>query len=204
MNRAWIPAGALAGVSVAGLLALGPLTDSLQHARVVPVRRDRVRSRRRRAASVPVSVTGGVVGSHDAHAALTARRAASRAPDEQRHGLRRGEDLAEAAARGAVDPRRRRSHARQPTPAKKKTAKPRPTSIGGSSESNGDEGLASGGSGSGAAAAASSQPTPGSRHQLPETCRQPGPCWYDSGPRGYSSVGRAPGSHPGGQRFEPA
>ena len=29
MNRAWIPAGALAGVSVAGLLALGPLTDSL-------------------------------------------------------------------------------------------------------------------------------------------------------------------------------
>ena len=29
MNRAWIPAGALAGVSVAGLIALGPLTDSL-------------------------------------------------------------------------------------------------------------------------------------------------------------------------------
>ena len=29
MNRAWIPAGALAGVSVAGLLALGPLTDSM-------------------------------------------------------------------------------------------------------------------------------------------------------------------------------
>jgi hypothetical protein len=29
MNRAWIPAGALAGVSVAGLLALAPLTDSL-------------------------------------------------------------------------------------------------------------------------------------------------------------------------------
>jgi hypothetical protein len=29
MNRAWIPAGALAGVSVAGLIALGPLTSSL-------------------------------------------------------------------------------------------------------------------------------------------------------------------------------
>jgi hypothetical protein len=29
MNRAWIPAGALASVSVAGLLALGPLTDSM-------------------------------------------------------------------------------------------------------------------------------------------------------------------------------
>ena len=30
MNRAWIPAGALAGVSVAGLIAMGPLlTDSL-------------------------------------------------------------------------------------------------------------------------------------------------------------------------------
>ena len=29
MNRAWIPAGALAGVSVAGLIALGPLTDSM-------------------------------------------------------------------------------------------------------------------------------------------------------------------------------
>jgi hypothetical protein len=29
MNRAWIPAGALAGMSVAGLIALGPLTDSL-------------------------------------------------------------------------------------------------------------------------------------------------------------------------------
>ena len=29
MNRAWIPAGALAGVSVAGLIALGPLTKSM-------------------------------------------------------------------------------------------------------------------------------------------------------------------------------
>jgi hypothetical protein len=29
MNRAWIPAGALASLSVAGLLALGPLTDSM-------------------------------------------------------------------------------------------------------------------------------------------------------------------------------
>ena len=29
MNRAWIPAGALAGMSVAGLIALGPLTDPL-------------------------------------------------------------------------------------------------------------------------------------------------------------------------------
>jgi hypothetical protein len=29
MNRAWIPAGALAGVSVAGLIALGSLSDSL-------------------------------------------------------------------------------------------------------------------------------------------------------------------------------
>jgi hypothetical protein len=29
MNRAWIPAGALAGVSVAGLIAVGQLTDSL-------------------------------------------------------------------------------------------------------------------------------------------------------------------------------
>jgi hypothetical protein len=29
MNRAWIPAGALAGVSVAGLFALGHITDSL-------------------------------------------------------------------------------------------------------------------------------------------------------------------------------
>ena len=29
MNRAWIPAGALASVSVAGLIALGSLTDSL-------------------------------------------------------------------------------------------------------------------------------------------------------------------------------
>ena len=39
MNRAWIPAGALAGVSVAGLIALGPLTDSLEHAGVLPARR---------------------------------------------------------------------------------------------------------------------------------------------------------------------
>jgi hypothetical protein len=29
MNRAWIPAGALAGVSVVGLIALGHITDSL-------------------------------------------------------------------------------------------------------------------------------------------------------------------------------
>ena len=44
MNRAWIPAGALAGVSVAGLIALGPLTNSLTQQPLLPVRRDGFRA----------------------------------------------------------------------------------------------------------------------------------------------------------------
>ena len=78
MNRAWIPAGALASVSVAGLIALGPLTDSLHTPRVVPVRRDGVRCRhaeeqcRWRSASRRASV------GNTTHAALNAGRAGGR------------------------------------------------------------------------------------------------------------------------------
>ena len=81
MNRAWIPAGALASVSVAGLIALGPLTDSLHTAGVVPVRRDGFRAdaaeeRCRSAYSPPAESVGNIE-----HAALTA--SAGRASAEQ-------------------------------------------------------------------------------------------------------------------------
>ena len=201
MNRAWIPAGALASVSVAGLIALGPLTDSLHtpvsFPSVVTVSAPPPKS------SVPwrSASPAAVVGNARPHAALTRSGGAPKRQtnSDTGHVAAKISQNPPAAHAPASTPRRR---ARRPTPVKKKTNK-RPTSIGGSTGSNGDEGLASGGSGSGTGGGGEQSATPG-RPQLPETCRQPGSCWYDSGPWGYSSVGRAPGSHPGGQRFEPA
>ena len=69
MNRAWIPAGALAGVSVAGLIALGQVTDSLN----TPVSFQSsvaVTTPKPSASAAPVSFPASVVGK-TTHAALT-------------------------------------------------------------------------------------------------------------------------------------
>ena len=63
MNRAWIPAGALAGVSVAGLLALAPLTDSLgTQVKFDPIVRLSPALQKPLRVSVPVSVNLGTTG----------------------------------------------------------------------------------------------------------------------------------------------
>ena len=59
MNRAWIPAGALASVSVAGLIALGPLTDSLGTTPFIPRSVQVNTSASTVRESVPVSVNVG-------------------------------------------------------------------------------------------------------------------------------------------------
>ena len=114
MNRAWIPAGALASVSVAGLIALGPLTDSLQHAGVVPVRRDGVRSRPGEAASFPSAYPGGR-GRQDQRTPLSTRRGgAARARQRTATSARSPCEGLEEARLRCRRPRRRRG---RPTPA---------------------------------------------------------------------------------------
>lgn len=162
MNRAWIPAGVLASVSVAGLVALGPLTDSLQKpvsfSSVVTVPQTPPAKR-----FVPVSASAGVVGNvKTKHASLdnAHRGGAAEAPTSGETGP--------VAVKISHNPPAVQAPATTPrvtapaAPAKKKTNKPRPTSIGGSSGPNGDEGLASGGSGSGSGGGGEQQNTPAS------------------------------------------
>jgi hypothetical protein len=161
MNRAWIPAGALAGVSVAGLIALGQLTDSLGtpvtfnpelavttptagHTRVLPV-------------SLDLGPTG-----------TTATDTASAA-------LRRGGEATIAAATPSADVGQVGFHrpsssnqtsgatatVKSPTTAKPKTVK-RQNSIGADSGPNGDNGLAGGSSGSSSTTVGAQSGTPGS------------------------------------------
>jgi hypothetical protein len=141
MNRAWIPAGALASVSVAGLIALGPLTDSLgtkvsfPNVVTVPVPAAKT-------ALVPVSYAGGVVG-NTTHASLT-RGGAARPSAPTNSDI--GQVSVQVAKKAPTVAHSTVPRASTPTtPVKKKNPK-RPTSIGGSSASNGDVGLASGGS----------------------------------------------------------
>jgi hypothetical protein len=146
MNRAWIPAGALAGVSVAGLLALGPLTDSLgtpvKFETSVPVMTSPGKLGTG-TGSVPVSVNVKVVGKTHTAAAVS----------------RGGKSTASASNTdsGFVSVKQRTVTARPATsstpvvadaPAKppattKKPAK-RPVSIGNTGETNSDSGFAGG------------------------------------------------------------
>jgi hypothetical protein len=136
MNRAWIPAGALAGVSVAGLIALGPLIDSLgtnvSFPTSVPVTQLGGTSK----TAVPVSVNYKQVGKTQTAALST----------------RGGEAAAEAATdstEGLVGYRRRvvvatKTPAKTATTTKPKKTVKRQASIGTAGESNGDSGLAGG------------------------------------------------------------
>ena len=140
MNRAWIPAGALAGVSVAGLIALGPLTNSLTQQPVsfpsvvtvsVPQTPPQVRCR---SATAAREWSGNIE-----HAALTRRRSGQAAGQSGDVGQVARRDLEEAAPQAsrsdgcAAAGRTRKA-------AKKKAAK-RPTTIGGISGPNSDDGL---------------------------------------------------------------
>ena len=161
MNRAWIPAGALASVSVAGLIALGPLTDSLGtqvsfHPTLAVTTPAAGQTR-----VLPVSVDRGVSGT-----TATSVSAALKV-------VRRGGEATVAATTpsgdvGQVGYKRNSpsSQTRAATTTVKPTVKPKKTvkrasSIGANSGPNGDNGLAGGGSGSSTSVGAQSG-TPGS------------------------------------------
>ena len=204
MNRAWIPAGALAGVSVAGLLALGPLTDSMTHAT------SRSRPQSRSPAPTTAKDIGGS-GERDTRrsrqtttAAPRSRAAAGRRPREPRTATRARSSPIERSSPAAPATASRR----RPPPRQAAEEEGRQAPDVDRHHRRAEQRLRPrGGSGSGATGEQGS--TPGSA--APELAlersgdRPSGASgWYDWASRGYSSVGRAPGSHPGGQRFEPA
>ena len=77
MNRAWIPAGALASVSVAGLLALGPLTDSMGTKVSFPTSVQAPSGGDARTTNVPVKFDVGTAGSTETAADFKPRGGAS-------------------------------------------------------------------------------------------------------------------------------
>jgi hypothetical protein len=161
MNRAWIPAGALASVSVAGLIALGPLTDSLGtqvsfHPTLAVTTPAAGQTR-----VLPVSVDRGVSGTTatSVSAALKVVRrggeatlaAATPSGDVGQVGYKRTSPSSQTRAATTV----------KPTVKPKKTVK-RASSIGANSGPNGDNGLAGGGSGSSSTSVGAQSGTPGS------------------------------------------
>jgi len=152
MNRAWIPAGALASVSVAGLIALGPLTDSL-HTPVSFPSVVTVSAPTPKSTAVAVSFPAVVVG-QTTHASL-ARGGASTTDTN----TSTGQVSVTAKKAATVHAQSSAPRTTTPPPAKKKVK--RPSSIGGSTGSNGDEGLASGGSSGGSGGGGEQTATPG-------------------------------------------
>ncbi len=138
MNRAWIPAGALAGVSVAGLIALGPLTNSLTQQPSFPSAVT-VSVPQTPPKALPVSYSRrGAVGNIE-HAALKVSRGGQAAGQSG--------DVGQVALQIKKKPAPQASQATAPPPPaapakpQKKAAK-RPATIGGVSGPNSDAGLA--------------------------------------------------------------
>jgi hypothetical protein len=165
MNRAWIPAGALAGVSVAGLIALGPLTDSLTPPVPFPSGVVTVATPQSVLKAAPVSVIRGKSGTTNTVATVT----------------RGGKSLDTNAAAGEVayakkpqvTPRATSTGTTTPPPAAAsvppkppKKAVKRQATIGGLSGPNDSSGLASGSS-SGQTGRGEQQSTPGSDTPAP-------------------------------------
>jgi hypothetical protein len=146
MNRAWIPAGALASVSVAGLIALGPLTDSLG---------TQVSFHPTLAVTTPTAGHTRVV-----QVSVDLGASGTTATDTAALKVVRGGEATVAAATPSGDVGQvgfhhtsSSSQTRAATTTVKPTAKPKKTvkraaSIGGNSGPNGDNGLAGGSSGS--------------------------------------------------------
>jgi hypothetical protein len=141
MNRAWIPAGALASVSVAGLIALGPLIDSMGTKVPFPVSVAAPSASTTPAQVIPVSFDAGTLGSTDTEtAAFNSRGSEAKALPENTDSGFVGLNKRLVVPTKSVTPKA--------TPAKKKKAAPRPKSIGTYGEQNSSEGLAGGTSGS--------------------------------------------------------
>jgi hypothetical protein len=162
MNRAWIPAGALAGVSVAGLMALGPLTDSLTSPVTFAPQVAVTSTVPAKAEQVSLSIDQGTAGSVQTAALQRGGQASTTRPpvsgESGSVGFRIPAPAPHVAATVTPTPS---SNSTASTPPPKATAKPttkRPASIGGSSGPNGDTGLASGGNGSTSVGAQSGTP----------------------------------------------
>jgi hypothetical protein len=163
MNRAWIPAGALAGVSVAGLLAMGPLTDSMSSpvSFPQPVTVAQPSTVAKQSSSVPVSLTvKSAVGSTETAALRTNRgghaSAFTTSGSEGQVALKLHSQVSTHTATAVT-------HSTTPTatpPAKPKKVVKRLQSIGTVGETNSDSGFA-GGSG-GKTSTGESSPTPSS------------------------------------------
>ena len=146
MNRAWIPAGALASVSVAGLIALGPLTDSLgtqvSFPNSVPVA---TQAETANDATAPIRVSLGVAGTVQT-AALSSRGGKS-AARSQVAPQTKSSDTGFVSNRRAAVKKTTVKAAVTPPKAKPKKVVKRQTSIGTTGETNSDNGLASGANG---------------------------------------------------------
>jgi hypothetical protein len=150
MNRAWIPAGALAGVSVAGLLALAPLTDSLgtkvEFAPIVPVSPSLTKPLH---VSVPVSVNLQTVGSVTTSAALKTRGGAAKSNTGSDTGTVAVRIRPNTSSPATETKAAAKTVTQAPTESaiKPKKTPARPKSIGGTSGANGDAGLTGGNTG---------------------------------------------------------
>jgi hypothetical protein len=151
MNRAWIPVGALAGVSVAGLIALGPLTSSMGTPVSFPTSIPTLQP----GASAPVIRVNANVGVKG-HTTVNAGFKVKRTPGGRANGAVNptnitagnvGEVATKITPRtGTTAPATAQTHVTVSTPpAKPKKPAKRPVSITASGETNGDGGFASGG-----------------------------------------------------------
>jgi hypothetical protein len=145
MNRAWIPAGALAGMSVAGLLALGPLTDSLGTTVDIPttVLSPSLTHTSPSRSSVPVSVKIGVVGSTKTAAFKARGGRAAASPVNNDTGFVANRRYTPTTTRSATGTTSSTATPPPPPPAPKKQPK-RQQSIGTTGETNSDQGFAGG------------------------------------------------------------
>jgi hypothetical protein len=138
MNRAWIPAGALAGVSVVGLIALGHITDSLGTPVTFSPSVAVTTPSASRASALPVSVDYGQRGSTKTAALQRGGRAAptSTNSDAGLVGYKRAPATQSNTAAPATT-----SIVTAP-PAKPKTVKRQTLITGATSGPNDDQGLA--------------------------------------------------------------
>jgi hypothetical protein len=165
MNRAWIPAGALAGVSVAGLLAMGPLTDSMSTPVSFPQAVTVVQpaTSAKQSSSVPVSLNlKSAVGSTETAALNTNRggqaSAFTTSGSEGQVALKLHSQVSTHTATATVTQSTTTNTATPP--AKPKKVVKRLQLIGTVGETNSDSGFASGSSGK--TSTGESSPTPSS------------------------------------------
>jgi hypothetical protein len=152
MNRAWIPAGALAGMSVAGLVALGPLTDSLGSQVKFPTKIRTAQSSnaatKPASAVVPVSISVDTPVGDVETAALTRGghakvSAAATNSSDGKVTLKSAPGTTVTHQTSSTAPSTTATHTAAPPVAKPTPKKVvRQQTIGGLSESNSDQGLA--------------------------------------------------------------